>query len=374
MDTDDAPTVTLGTANAAPGERARGYWTVTDLPTGTPERLPVVLVDGAEDGPTAWVTAGIHGDEVTALAAAQDVVAALDPDALAGTVVCLPSLNPAGLRRTTRTSYYHDDDPNRQFPAGDHEGSRPPRVQELVARRVFAAFAGEAEAPGADLLLDLHTAQVGSMPFTIRDRVLFGESRERAAAETLAADLDRLCSAVGLPVVTEYPAAEYVEQDLQRSTAGAALDGAGVPACTVELGSHGVVEEANRAAGVAGVCRALVEWGLLDAVPDPVAAADPGVDAPVDFPVRRYVGPHTDTAGVVRHRVEAGDVVEAGDPVADVLAPTGAHRSTVASEHDGYVLGRRHGVAVYENDPVASLAVRDDGPLVAPRDDADAGD
>jgi len=35
---------------------------------------------------------------------------------------------------------------------------------------------------------------------------------------------------------------------------------------------------------------------------------------------------------------------------------------------DGYVLGRRHGIAVYENDAVTSLAVRDGGDLVAPRD------
>ncbi|MFD1514867.1 succinylglutamate desuccinylase/aspartoacylase family protein [Halomarina rubra] len=360
--------IELGTASAAPGERARGYWTVTDLPTGTPERLPVVLVNGAGDGPTVWVTAGIHGDEVTALATAQDAVAALDPETLTGAVVCLPSLNPAGLRRTTRTSYYHDDDPNRYFPDGEHDSSRPPRVQELVDRRIFEAFTGTSEAPRADLLLDLHTAQVGSMPFTIRDRVLYGSVRERDEAEELAADLDRLCAAVGLPIVTEYEAEEYTEQNLQRSTAGAALNEAGIPACTVELGSHGVVEEDHRAAGVAGVCRALAAWGLLDTAPDAVEAADPGVDAPVSFPVRRYVGPHTDTAGVVRHHVEASDTVEEGDVVADVVAPTGEHLTTVESDADGYVLGRCHGVAVYENDPVASLAVRDDGDLVVPRE------
>ncbi|MWG35175.1 succinylglutamate desuccinylase/aspartoacylase family protein [Halomarina oriensis] len=362
-------TVSLGTASAAPGERARGYWTVTDLPTGTPERLPVVLLNGRADGPTAWITAGIHGNEVTALATAQDAVAALDPRTLSGTVVCLPSLNPAGLRRTTRTSYYHEDDPNRYFPDAERESSRPPRVQELVDRRIYEAFTGEGDVPGADLLLDLHTAHVGSIPFTIRDRVLYGEVRDREAAESLAQDLDRLCAAVGLPVVTEYGAAEYTEQNLQRSTAGAALNDAGVPACTVELGSHGVVEEAHRAAGVAGVCRALAAWGSLETPPESVEAADPGVDAPVSFPVRRHVGPYTDTAGIVRHRVEAGDTLEAGQTVADVVAPTGEHLTAVESEADGYVLGRRHGVAVYENDPVASLAVRDEEGLVVPRDD-----
>ncbi|MFT4931942.1 MAG: putative deacylase, partial [Natronomonas sp.] len=218
----------------------------------------------------------------------------------------------------------------------------------------------------ADALLDLHTATVGSMPFVIRDRVLYGDRRDEDEANELAEDLAALVEALDLPVVNEYAAEEYTEQNLQRSTAGAALNEAGIPACTLELGSHSVVEEANRAAGVAAVYRAMVELGMLDAVPD--RAAGPGVDAPVGFAVKRHRGPHTDTAGIVRHRVDAGDVFEAGDPFADVMTPNGEHRTTVEVEHDGYVLGRWEGVAAYENDPLASLAVRDDGDLVVPRD------
>jgi len=354
----------LGTATAAPGELARGYLDVTDLPTGTPERLPVILAEGEDEGPTLWVTAAIHGDEVTGMAAAQDVMDERLPDTLAGTVVCVPTLNPAGLRRTTRTSYYHDQDPNRHFPDADAESARPPKVQELIDERVYDRIA-----ESADALLDLHTATVGSMPFVIRDRVLYGDRRDEAAAEALADDLADLVTALDLPVINEYAAEEYTEQNLQRSTAGAALNEAGIPACTLELGSHSVVEEDNRAAGVAGVYRAMVELGMLDVIPD--WADGPAVDAPVDYPVKRHLGPHTDAAGIARHRVDAGDVFEAGDGVADVVTPNGEHRTTVEADHDGFVLGRWEGVAVYENDPLASLAIRDDGDLVVARDPDD---
>jgi hypothetical protein len=360
----------LGTAavDRGAGELARGYWDVTDLPTGAPERLPVVLVAGAREGPTAWLVAGVHGDELTGLAALQDVATALDPGELSGSVVCLPSLNPAGLRRTTRESYYHDDDPNRTFPDPEGESTRPPRVQERVARRVYEAFAGERPGvPGADLLVDLHTAEVGSVPFLIRDRVLYGERREEPEARELSAALDRLTGALGLPEVVEYGAGEYVDRGLHRSVAGAALNAAGVPAATLELGGHSVVNERARAAGVAAVCRALVEWGLLGAVPQSVAAEAPGVAAPLSGQLRRHAGPRTGTAGLVRHRVEAGDTVRAGETVADVLAPTGERRDTVETDHEGYVLARSEGLAAYEGDPVASLAVRDDGDLVVPR-------
>ena len=350
----------VGTAEAAPGELARGHLEVTDLPTGTPERLPVVIAEGEREGPTLWIIAGIHGNEHNGVAAAQDVMDEELPGRLRGTVVCLPLLNPAGLRRSARTSYYHDDDPNRYFPDPTSDSVRPPKVQELIDERLYEAFVDS-----ADALLDLHTAHVGSVPFVIRDRVLFGEERSEEEAEELAEDLAALVEATGLPVVNEYPAEEYTEQSLQRSTAGAALNAAGIPACTLELGSHSVVEEDNRALGVRAVYGVMSELEMVDEVPADVAVESP--ESPVEFPVRRYRGPRTDSAGIVRHRVEPGEAVSEGEVVADVVTPHGERVAAVESEYEGYVLGRS-GVTAYENDPVASMAIRDEGDLVVPRD------
>ncbi|WP_049969882.1 succinylglutamate desuccinylase/aspartoacylase family protein [Haladaptatus cibarius] len=348
----------LGTAESVPGELVTGWFDVTDLPTGTPERLPVLIAEGKEDGPTLWITASIHGNEVTALATAQDVMQENLESEIRGSVVCLPNLNPAGLRQTSRTSYYHGDDPNRYFPDPDADGSRPPRVQELIDGRIYDAFEDS-----ADALVDLHTAQVGSIPFVIRDRVLYGSERTEAEANALADELERLVDAYDFPFINEYAAEEYVEQNLQRSTAGAALNNAGIPAFTVELGGFEVVEEDTREKGVIGLLNVMRELDMLPGDPEPT-----GLSAPVDFPVKRAVHPHTDTAGIVRHRVEAGDTFEQGDVIADIVTPHGEEKATVESDHDGYVVGRYHGVSAYENDPLASLAVRDDGDLVVPRE------
>jgi hypothetical protein len=354
----------VGTAEAVPGDVDSGWLEVTDLPTGGTERLPVVVADGTRDGPTLWLTGGVHGDEATGVAVAQDAVREDLPPRLAGTVVSVPVVSPAGLRRNRRETYYRDDDPNRHFPDPESASTRPQTVQERIGERLYEAFADS-----ADALVDLHTAQVGSLPFVIRDRVLYGERRDEATAVDLAADLDRLVSAFGFPVLTEYPPAEYVEEGLQRSTAGAALNAADVPAFTVELGGHGRVDERLREAGVAGVYAVMVELGMLEGVPDDLASGRAAVpDAPVGYPVRRALHPSTETAGLIRHRVEAGDVVETGDVVADVVAPHGERVDTVESEHDGYVVARREGLAAYEGDHLLSMAVRDEGDLVAPRD------
>ncbi|MFB6221055.1 MAG: succinylglutamate desuccinylase/aspartoacylase family protein [Halolamina sp.] len=352
----------LGTASAAPGELARGYFEVTNLPTGTPEKVPVIIANGEADGPTLWITGGIHGDEATGVAVSQDTMRESLPEEIAGTVVCVPVLNPAGLRRNVRTSYYGDDDPNRYFPDPESDSARPPEVQERIDERLY-----EEIVDSADVLIDNHTAGVNSFPFVIRDRVLYGEQRTEEEAEELAAELEALVEATGLPLLTEYPAEEYVEQNLQRSTAGAVCNAAGIPAFTTEFGTHSVVTEAIREAGVAGMYGVMEEMGMLDDWPEDVA--EPGTfEAPVAFPTRRYNGPRTETAGLVRHRVEARDVVEEGEVVADIVTPTGEQLDTVAAEHDGYVIGRTEGLAVYEGDSVLRMAARDDGELLAPRD------
>ncbi|MFW5939967.1 MAG: succinylglutamate desuccinylase/aspartoacylase family protein [Halolamina sp.] len=352
----------IGTASAAPGELARGHLELTDLPTGTPEQLPVVVANGTEDGPTLWITGGVHGDEATGVAVTQDVMDDDLPQRISGAVVAVPVVNPAGLRRNARQSYYGNDDPNRKFPDPESESEQPKEVQERIDERLYAEIVDT-----ADALIDNHTATVNSRPFVIRDRVLYGERRTEAEAEDLADELDALVEATGLPVLTEYPAAEYVEKALQRSTAGAVCNAAGIPAFTTELGGHSVVTEDARAAGVAAAYGVMDEMGMLAEWPETVE--QPGsFSSPVEFAVRRFRGPRTETAGLVRHRVEAGDVVESGEVVADVVSAAGEPLDTVETPHDGYVIGRREGLAVYEGDAILSLAARDDGPLVAPRD------
>jgi predicted deacylase len=392
-DGDAGGRIGLGSASAPPGTLDRGRLPVAELPTGGSERLPVAVANGAADGPTLWLTGGVHGDEATGVAVVQDAIAAFEDSLadLAGAVVAVPVVSPAGLRRNARETYYADEDPNRHFPDADAESARPPKLQERIDARLYAAITGEepdeeggspddsgksaVESAGtnaaADALIDCHTAGVGSEPFAIRDRVLYGDRRSESEAAALSAELGRLVDAFGLPVIREYPAAEYVEESLQRSTAGAVLNEAGIPAFTAELGAHSVVDDGLLAAGVAGAVGVAVELGLLDreTVPESVEAPGSGVDsAPVEFPVRRFRGPTTDESGLVRHRVAAGDAFAEGDVLADVVDAAGAETATVTADRDGYVLGRCEGLAAYEGDPIGSLAVRDDGDLVVPRD------
>lgn len=378
--------MTLSFPHADPGTVVRDSLVLIDrLPTGQPETLPVIVANGHEDGPTLWVTGSIHGDEVTATAVCQDIVSDGLVDHLAGRLVILPTLNPAGLRRTTRTSYYDGEDPNRKFPDVEYvkrgatpaetiDGPRPPTQQQLLCRRLFDCFSAD-----ADALLDIHTATVGSAPFVIQDRVLYDRGlRDREAALSLADAVTELADAFGLPVVFEYPPEEYLDENLHLSTSGSALNQAGIPALTVELGSHSVVDDELRRQGVAGIYRAMEHMEMVgdatEAFPKFLGPLPDPVPAPRSGQHRRFVGPHVQpgATGIVRHDVDAGDVVEPGQTIARVVDPTGNPDSAreLSSEHNGWVLGRLPGIAGYEHTATAWLAVEDDSdPIGAPEDE-----
>ena len=343
----------VGTAEADPGETATGHRTVTELPVGGSEDLPVTVLNGSETGPTVWVTGTIHGDEPTGTAVIHDLSERVEVAELAGTVVCLPVMNPTGFRTASRTSSYHGDDPNRYF-GRDGGSETPPRVQQVICDRIYDDVRAT-----ADALVSLHTSWVATHPYTIRPRVSYGEDRSVSDAALLRDRLVELTEAFGLPVVNQFPPGETESRDLQHSLSGAAVAD-GILAFTPELGGRLVVERDVVAAAVDGV------WNVLHALEmvDRPADRHPEFAFDRDGDLRRFDGPHTDVAGIVRYRATEGDFVEAGDVVAEVVDQYGERKSAVAVDRDGYVLSRRERAAVYENDVLLDMAVPDDDPLL----------
>ncbi|MDS0293804.1 succinylglutamate desuccinylase/aspartoacylase family protein [Halogeometricum luteum] len=352
----------VGTAESEPGGTATGHLSVAELPTGGTERLPVVVVEGEEPGPTAWATGAIHGDEPTGTAAIHEFLDRIREEPLRGTVVCVPVTNPAGVRTNSRTSYYHGDDPNRLFGREGEGGGggTPPRVQQVICERLYEEIRAD-----ADAVVSLHTSWVATHPYTIRPRVGYGAGRGEAAAASLRDRVVELADAFGLPVVNQFGRAETERLALAHTLTGAAVAD-GVPAFTPELGGRFVVERDAREAAVAGLYGVCAALGMVEEVPD-AHAPSTAFELPAEDDLKRFVHPHADAAGLVRYRVREGEWVDSGDVVADVLTPHGETKSSVATERSGYVLSLHEGAAVYENDPLLDLAVPDGEPLLYER-------
>ncbi len=361
----------LGTARATRGAMSFGYLEMLELPTGITERLPVVLACGRRDGPTFWVTANIHGNEYTGLLAVQRAITeqlAGQLDRLRGTVVAVPTLNPAGLRVSKRHPYFDEEtDPNRTFPtkkkAEEEQDEDPPTPYEQFSTRLYALMLAS-----ADLHVDLHCAHLRSIPFTIRDRVLYHKEEEREEALRLAERVEGLARAFGLPVVTEFSAKRYLREKLHRSTGGALVHEARIPSITPELGATSFVDPAGLRAAIAGVRNVLIWAEMLEGEPEKITWI-PQPD--LGYPVRRETHPYSPASGIAWTLRQLGEVVHPGEPIAELRDIWGRPMTAaggdglIRSEQEGWIIGFYSEVAVYRNSPIATLAVRDDEPLIA---------
>jgi predicted deacylase len=161
------------------------------------------------------------------------------------------------------------------------------------------------------------------------------------------------------------PADKLIDDELHRSTTAAALLIGKIPSFTVELGTGHMPDPAIVAASAAGTRNVMRLLGMLDDKAEEITGikiVDPG------SPHRRLSTPRVSEACVVLHRVAAGDVVQPGDIVADLVdiwgRPVG--EGVLHSQYGGFVIGREHGIYYYPGDPVLSMAVPNDAPLVAP--------
>ena len=351
----------VGTATARAGEVVYGELPVLELPTGGQEALPVIIAQGRDDGPTLWLTANIHGAELTGIPVIHRTLGEHLAARLRGTVVALPTLSPAGLRTAQRVPYYGNEDPNRLWPVRrDEADPRPLGAYERIGERVHAQIARR-----CDYLLDLHNAAIRTIPFTIVDRVLYADEAARPRAERLGERVEAMARAFGLSTVREAAAEKYVRQVLHRSVSGSTVNVLGIPALTIELGMTGAVDPAAVEAGVAGV-RNVLRWaGMLPGEPEPIAACpvvDPG------YPTKRDDSARAPRSGILAPALDLGERYAAGQLLARMVDLWGRplDGAEIRAPGDGFLIGWHNGLAKYEGQAVASLATRDDAPLVAP--------
>lgn len=112
----------------------RGSKLRTMLPVpGTEIEIPLTIINGAFDGPTLLVTAGIHGGEYPGIAAAMELGRSLDPQEIHGSLIMLHPVNIQGF--WARREFIVPEDGknlNRVFP-GNPDGTLSEKTAGLTA-------------------------------------------------------------------------------------------------------------------------------------------------------------------------------------------------------------------------------------------------
>jgi hypothetical protein len=159
----------VGSATPRPGEIVYGSLAVEGL------AVPVVIATGRKPGPTLLVLGAQHAGELSGLGAIDRVLADLDPEALSGTLLCLPIANPLhvnpGADPAARPHAEAAHNLNRKWPGGDGD---------TLARLAGALWAAAVER--ADALLDFHCCRRVDPRFAA---ALEGHAPSEALAVTL---------------------------------------------------------------------------------------------------------------------------------------------------------------------------------------------
>lgn len=300
----------------APGTQRSIDIPVARLPSGTEMSLPVIVMHGARPGPSIWVSATIHGDELNGIEIIRRMRALIDPRELAGTLVALPVVNVFGFIAQSR--YLPDRrDLNRSFP-GSQRGSLAARLAHLFMTEIVEHCV---------VGIDLHTGSNG-----------------RTNLPQIRGDLDdpetlRLATAFAPPVM--------VHSRLRDGSLRAAATKRGHSVLLYEAGEAMRFDADAISAGVEGVMRTMEALGMVDAAP---------VAARVPLQSRESSWVRARRAGIVRSEVSLGDVVVRGQAVALISDPYGEGTLRQNAPFDGIVIAAVMNPIVSQGDAIVHVA------------------
>ena len=125
----------IGGQIVAPGNIGDIAIPISDLSAGMQANMVVRVFHGKRTGPTIFVSAAIHGDEIIGTEIIRRLMKKLHPARMAGTVIFVPVVNMFGF--ITHSRYLPDRrDLNRSFPGTEKGSLAPPSIATICPRSV----------------------------------------------------------------------------------------------------------------------------------------------------------------------------------------------------------------------------------------------
>jgi predicted deacylase len=300
-----------------PGETERLRFTVSETYLGDPVRIPVTIINGTEPGPTAFLSAAIHGDELNGIEVVREVAQEWDHEEFCGTIVCLPVLNVQGFTTQERYLPIYERDLNRAFP-----GKQDSTSSNRIAHKIYTNFIEP-----CDFGLDFHTSTRGrTNMFHVR-----GDMDDEGVA--------RLARAFGTNLIM---AGEGSEGMLRRE---ATEDG--IPTITLEMGEAHRFERDLIDHAIEGVRSVFAEYGIYPQE----TVRWPGWRTVIEgWSEKTWL--RADAGGIVEMHFDRGDLVHKGETICRITNPFKTDETTVEAPFTGLLVGVLENPVVYPGNPL----------------------
>lgn len=279
------------------------------------------VTNGVGEGPSLWLSAAIHGNELNGVDVIRRVMEHVDAKNLNGVLYVVPIVNVFGFLQQSR--YLPDGrDLNRSFP-GSSRGSLAGRIAHLFLSEVVAR---------CQYGIDLHTAGEG-----------------RTNLPQIRADLEDqetsdIARAFGAPVLLHARTRDgSLRECAQRRGARTLL---------FEAGETSRFDDWAIDAGVHGVLSVLKELNMIDALPDGIPPSGQGQKICQSSQWVRAAG-----GGVFRSNVALGQWAQKGASLGFIGDPLGKNRRPVKAPAQGIIIGQATNPLVYRGDALVHLGV-----------------
>jgi predicted deacylase len=311
----------LGDLTAPVGTKSHGLVAV-DVGDGEIE-LPIVIVNGTQDGPRVAVTAGIHGGEYVSIPALAKVMAEIDPSEVTGSLVAVIDANPRAF--FSRSVYVTPPDGrniNRSFP-GDADGSPTERLAAWLFQHVIAPSAG---------FIDMHS----------------GDLNEALVSFVgLPAPIDPAVDRVAEAMATAFGLDYVIAGGMATGTATGSARAARIPAIWSEVGGQGSWTADQVATAERGLRRALGAAGVFQ------GAIEPSPTSPQRLARNAWL--RSEVRGLLHLDVKVGDAVRDGDPLGEVRDWFGVTLQPIRATMSGLVFFAVTSLAIDEGDPILGI-------------------
>lgn len=317
----------------AAGERKRIDVAVATLFDRTEMTIPVEIVRGKEDGPTLFVSAAIHGDEINGVEVIKRLLAqrCVSTRRLKGTLIGVPIVNVFGFNRNSR--YLPDRrDLNRCFP-GSAKGSLAGQIANTFMTEIV-----EKATHG----IDLHTGAI-----------------HRTNLPQIRASLDneetsRLAYSFGVPVI--------INSNVRDGSLRQAAAEKGIPMLLFEGGEALRYEEKVIQSALMGVLSTMESIGMLT----PRAVKKKTKQSKV-FVARSSYWVRAPHSGSLRARRRCGDRVKKDDVLGEISDPYGRDKVKVYATRTGIIIGMTMLPLVNNGDALFHIATFEDSEAVEER-------
>ena len=310
--------IKIGDTVITPGHRINVSLPVGDLYTATSLSMPVQVISGRSAGPTLFVSAAVHGDELNGVEIIRRLLKRKALRSIRGTLLAIPIVNVHGFLNQSR--YLPDRrDLNRSFP-GSARGS--------IASRLAHTFYNEIVSK-ADYGIDLHT---GAINRTNLPQIRGNLDDERTL---------ELARAFGVPVI--------VNANTRDGSLRASVADLKTPVLIYEAGEALRFDEISIRAGLRGVTNIMREIGMLPRLKRSARPLTPVL-------ARSTSWVRAPASGIVSDRVKLGSTVTNGQCLATIGDPLGTQEEIVKAPFDGIIIGMSKLPLAHEGDALFNVA------------------